>query len=404
MCKLSLLAVVLAATSSSSFQQGLAQAPASTPAPAANRIVGALVKVDGMKLTLKDQQGAESTVTLGDTTRIVRIAPGQTSMAGATPIQLTDLQPGDRLLVRTAPAADGSLNATVVVAMKQADIAQQQAQAQTAWQHGVGGIVKSVDAASRTVTVAAGSAAETTLQLGPTTVVKRYAPESIQFEQAQPSSIDKIMPGDQLRARGTAGPEHTFKADEIIAGSFRNLSGTISSVDAQGGVVNFTDLASKQPVAVKVTNDTQLRRIDDATAEKLAATMKTAGPGAGGRPGAGGPPPGAPSGPPPGAPPNAGPAAHGDSEQGTTRRGMNESGGGGGSDLQQALTQATPIHIADLKKGDVVMVVASSGADKQLGAVTMVKGVEPLLRASPNGSAAMLSAWSVGGGAQAPAQ
>ena len=57
-----------------------------------------------------------------------------------------------------------------------------------------------------------------------------------------------------------------------------------------------------------------------------------------------------------------------------------------------------------MKKGDVVMVVASSGADKQLGAVTLVKGVEPLLRASPNGSAAMLSAWSVGGGAPAGAQ
>ncbi len=398
MQKLSTLAILLTAFSTYlPSAQVLAQAPPATTASAANRVVGALVKVEGMKLTLKDQQGTETAVTVADTTKIVRIAPGQTSMAGATPIQLTDLQPGDRLLVRTAPASDGSLGATVVVAMKQGDIAQQQSQAQAAWQHGVGGIVKSIDAASRTVTVAATTTAETTIQLSPTTVIKRYAPESVQYEQAQPSSIDKIMPGDQLRARGTAGPEHTFKADEIIAGSFRNLSGTISSVDAQAGVVNFTDLASKQPVAVKVTNDTQLRRIDDATAEKLAATMKASS--GGGRQGAGGPPAGAPA-----APPSAGPAAHGVSEQGTTRRGMNEAGTGGGTDLQQALTQAAPIHIADLKKGDVVMVVASSGADKQLGAVTLVKGVEPLLRASPNGSAAMLSAWSVGGGAPAGAQ
>ena len=398
MQKLSTLAILLTAFSTYlPSAQVLAQAPPATTASAANRVVGALVKVEGMKLTLKDQQGTETAVTVADTTKIVRIAPGQTSMAGATPIQLTDLQPGDRLLVRTAPASDGSLGVTVIVAMKQGDIAQQQSQAQAAWQHGVGGIVKSIDAASRTVTVAATTTAETTIQLSPTTVIKRYAPESVQYEQAQPSSIDKIMPGDQLRARGTAGPEHTFKADEIIAGSFRNLSGTISSVDAQAGVVNFTDLASKQPVAVKVTNDTQLRRIDDATAEKLAATMKASS--GGGRQGAGGPPAGAPA-----APPSAGPAAHGVSEQGTTRRGMNEAGTGGGTDLQQALTQAAPIHIADLKKGDVVMVVASSGADKQLGAVTLVKGVEPLLRASPNGSAAMLSAWSVGGGAPAGAQ
>ncbi len=73
-------------------------------------------------------------------------------------------------------------------------------------------------------------------------------------------------------------------------------------------------------------------------------------------------------------------------------------GGGAGSDLQQALAKAPAIHLSDLKKGDFVMVVASSSADNQLGAVTLVSNVEPLLRASPNGSAAMLSNWSMGGG------
>ncbi len=399
MRKSSSLAAVLAAASILPGAFLLrAQAPAAAPA-AANRIVGSLVKADGTTLTIKDQQGTESTVTVNDATKLLRLAPGQTSMAGATPIVLSDLQPGDRLLVRIAPATGGTMTATTVIAMKQTDIAQQQAAERTAWQHGAGGIVKSVDPAGRKVVVAANGAAETTIELTPATVIKRYAPQSVQYAQAQPSSLDKIVAGDQLRARGTSGPDHTFKADEIIAGSFRNLSGTISSVDASGGVVNFTDLASKQAVAVKVTNDTQLRSLDDATAEKLAGAMKTAAPGAGGPPGAG-----ASAGGGSKTTANAGPAAHGVSEQGTTRRGMNEAGGAGGPDLQQAFTQAAPIHLSDLRKGDVVMVVASSGADQQLGAVTMVKGVEPLLRASPNGSAAMLSAWSVGGGAGVPAQ
>ena len=373
----------------------LAQA---APPAAGTRVVGAVVSIDGMKITLKDQQGTQTTVTVTDATKLVRITPGQTSLASAAPIQLTDLQPGDRLLVRTQ-AGDAGIVAVSIVAMKQADIAQQHAQVQAAWQHGVGGLVKSVDASARTIMIAGtGSAPGMTIQLSTAAMVKRYAPESVQYEQAQPSSIDKIMPGDQLRARGTAGADHTFIADEVIAGSFRNLSGKLTAVDAQAGTMSFVDLASKQPLTIKVTGDTQLRKLDDATADKLAASMKQAEPGsAGGRVrgaaggAAGGPGTGA------GAASDAS-ATHGVSEQGTTRHGMGDSGASSGGDLQQALEHAAQIHLNDLRKNDFVMVVASASADNQLGAVSVVSNVEPLLRASPNGSAAMLSSWSMGGG------
>ena len=34
------------------------------------------------------------------------------------------------------------------------------------------------------------------------TIVRRYAPDSIQFDEAKPSTLADIKPGDQLRARG----------------------------------------------------------------------------------------------------------------------------------------------------------------------------------------------------------
>ncbi len=377
-----------------------AQAPA-TASASSNRVVGALLRIDGKTLALKDQQGKETSVTLTDATKLMRIAPGQTSLASATPIQLSDLAVGDRLLVRTQPAAaDGSMTAVTVIAMKQADITQQQQQTQTAWQHGVGGLVKSVDAAKRSIVIdSRASGGLVTVQMAPTAVVKRYAPESIQYEQAQPSSIDKIMPGDQLRARGTAGSttatDHSFKADEVVAGSFKNLSGKITGVDAQTGMVSFTDLASKQMVAIKVTDATQLRKLDDATADKLAASMKAAN--GGGRDGGGDRAAGDVK-PAAGTPGGAAPA--GSSPAGDSRGQREPSAAGSGSDaadMQQAFTRAAPIHLTDLRKNDLVMVVASAGADSQLGAVTVITGIEPLLRASPNGSAAMLSNWSMGG-------
>jgi len=387
----------------------LAQAPAATPANP-TRIMGSVVKVEGQKLTLKDQQGSETTVTITDGTKLLQIAPGQTNLASATPIQLTSIQVGDRLLVRVQPAADGSgMTATTVVAMKQSEIAQQHAAILAAWQHGVGGLVKQVDVPDRTVvldTNGIGHPKTVTVKLGPATIVKRYAAESVQYEQAQPSSLDRIAVGDQLRARGSAaGDPAIFQADEVIAGSFRSISGKIASVDAAAGTVSLTDLATKQPVQLKVTSDSQLRKLDDATAEKLAAEMKTAGDAAGGRP-AGAPAGGAPptgGAPPAGGAPASGPPSGGPPSGGAQgwHRGVAGAGAGGGSDMQQALAHAQAIQLSSLKKGDLVMAVASSGADNQLGAVTMVTGVEPLLRASPNASAAGLSNWSLGGGGAA---
>lgn len=362
----------------------------------ASRLAGSLVKVDGKQITVKDAQGAESTVVVTDATKLLEIAPGQTSLAGAKPIQLTDMAPGDRLLVlRITPAADGSGNtAGVVVAMKQADIAQQRAAETEAWQHGVGGLVKSVDVDGKSIQIASGAAGKSvTVKLGPSAIVKRYAAESVQYDQAKPSSLDKIMAGDQLRARGTAGADGTtFQADEVVAGSFRNFSGKITAVDTAGGMITLSDLATKQPVQLKVTSDSQLRKLDDATADKLAAAMKPAGDAGGGGARAGG-------GPPAGGPPAGGPPP-GAGDGGAGRHGGG-AGGAGGADMQQALAHAPAIQLAELKRGDLVMVVASSGADNQMGAVTLVTGVEPLLRASPSASASVLANWSLNGGAPA---
>jgi hypothetical protein len=54
--------------------------------------------------------------------------------------------------------------------------------------------------------------------------------------------------------------------------------------------------------------------------------------------------------------------------------------------------------MADLQKGDAVMIVSTLGADSNtVTAITVLAGVEPILTAAPNRSAAMLSPWTLGG-------
>jgi len=71
----------------------------------------------------------------------------------------------------------------------------------------------------------------------------------------------------------------------------------------------------------------------------------------------------------------------------------------GGGDPQQMLSHAPAIQIADLKKGEAVMLVSTEGTT-DVTAITLLAGVEPLLE-SPAASQNLLSNWSMssGGGA-----
>jgi len=72
---------------------------------------------------------------------------------------------------------------------------------------------------------------------------------------------------------------------------------------------------------------------------------------------------------------------------------------GGAPDFQQILNRMPIVALADLHKGDAVMLVATQGTPSSAStAITLLTGVEPILRAAPNGSQAMmLTPWSLGG-------
>ena len=83
-------------------------------------------------------------------------------------------------------------------------------------------------------------------------------------------------------------------------------------------------------------------------------------------------------------------------------------GGGmhaGGGDFQQILSRMPSVALADLHKGDAVLVVATEGSATASTAITLLSGVEPILQAAPNGSQAMmLTPWSLGGAPGGDAQ
>ena len=350
--------------------------------------LGTVQTLSGNTITVKNDAGATMQVTVEDNARLLRIEPGQKTLAGASPFSLTDLQTGDRVMARGSANADGkSLDATMLVAIKGADIAQKQEREREDWQkRGTGGLVKSVDPAAGTVTISsgAGGTRTTVIHASPTTIVRRYAPGSVKFDQAVKSTLDQIKPGDQLRARGSRSADGTtLDAEEIVSGSFLNLAGPIQAVNADASTITLTDTATKKPVVISVTPDSEVKKLDPAVAQRLAARMTGAKrPDGSPAPAAGGPPPGA-SGPP-----------SGDRPAGATGRGP-----GSGPDFQQLLARSPSVTLKDLQKGNMVIVVATEGQSPQSAtAITVVAGVEPMLQASTSASQAMLSsAWNLGG-------
>ena len=384
-------------------QVAQAQSAPQTSAQSASiaRPVGTIKAISGNTITLTTDAGTDVTILVQDATKLVRIAPGQKDLKDAAPIQLQDVQVGDRILVRGKLADDGkSVLAATLIAMKKEDISQKQARDREEWQkHGAGGLVSSVDPATNTIIVSLPSIGEKknlTVHLSKDTIMRRYAPDSVKFDDAKPAPLDQIKPGDQLRARGSRNADGTeLTAVEIVSGTFRNIAGIISAIDPSAGTVTLQDLTTKKPVTVKITSESQLRKLPPQMAQRIAMRLKgtpaeaatPAADGAASRANAS-------QNPNPRGARLGGPGAGGPD-------GMGRPAGNGSPDLQQAINRMPPATLSDLQKGDTVMLVATEGGPGGMPtAITLLGGVETILQASPNSNAStILSPWSLGSGA-----
>ena len=343
------------------------------------RTVGVVKSISSGSITVTADSGETVAASLQDDTKIIRVAPGQKDLKEASPLKVEDVQIGDRILVRGIPGASGQpLKAVTIIVMKQADVASKQEQQRDDWQkRGVGGLVTGVNAAVGTITISLGpgtaGAPAKTLAIRTTkeTVLRRYAANSIKFDDAKPRPISDIKSGDQLRARGSKNADGTeLAAEEIISGSFRNIEGTILAKDEAATTLTVQDLLTKRPVIVKLGSDSTMKALPPEMAQRIAVRLK-GGAGASGGTGSGG-----------------------GARQTGSGGGASGPGGGGTPDLQRFLSRLPSKGLADLKKGDAVMIVATEGGDgTPVTAITLLAGVEAILTAAPNGT---LSSWTLG--------
>jgi hypothetical protein len=291
------------------------------------------------------------------------------------------------------------LSAVRIVVIKSTAINARNENEQADWQRrGTGGIVKSVSG----MDIAVGVGTRTiTIDTTPSTVFKRYAADSIKFQDASNGKLGDIQPGDQLRARGDKSADGTsVKADEVVTGTFDNLSGVLVSVNPAESTLTLKDLSTKKMFTVKVTANSELHALPPELAASLAARS---------RPGAA-----APSGT--ASAPQAGASGTGASGAAGNRpgyagpnapAGAGAAGGRRAGDLSQIVARLPLQTLADLKPGTAVLIVGSQGsAPGQVTAITLLSGVDALLTAPAGSAPFTLSPWNIGapeggeGGAQ----
>jgi hypothetical protein len=394
----------------------------SAQTPAA-KVIGTVKSVTGSSVFVTLDNGTDTSVSFADTARILRAVPGQ-DLKSATPIQVSDIQVGDRLSARGQAGDANSLSASFALVMKKSDIAQKQQQERDEWRKGVGGLVKEINASAGTITIPnslAGAGKQIVIHVSPQTDVRRYSPDSVKFEDAKPSTLDQVKAGDQVRARGTKNADETeFTAQAIVSGAFREMAATVVSTDVASNSVTLTDLATKKPVTIKVGPDSMPRKLPQFLAMGVAVCLK-----GGSLPVIGGAAPGQSASSTNGSPGSwQGGGAQRDGQRNPGSSGGQNTGNGQGGpggfggfrgnsghppDCQQLLARMPEIlaripamPLADLNKGDAVLLVATEGKEGSAPtAITLLAGVEPILTAAPpgmNAAATVLSPWNLGQG------
>lgn len=326
-------------------------------------------------------------ITITDKTPIKKVSAENPNFATATPGNFSDVGVGDKLTVSGIMSEDGkTLAARSVYFITKADIAAKNAKEAAEWQRrGITGKVTAVNPQTNQMTV------ETRTLMGSSNVVVtpkegvkflRYAPDSIRFDEAVASSLADTKVGDMVRALGDKSSDGlSFAAEQVVAGAFQTIAGTVKSIDTAKNEVVIKNLQTNKDVTIVISETSVLKRFPAEQAEMLARfQMMGAGGGARpvGQPGQGGQGGGARGTQPPTGNPGANP---GGSPGGQGRPGMG--GGRGAGGVEDMLERSPNISAADLKVGDIIALSSTKTADvARIKAIKLFAGVEPFLRSA----------------------
>jgi len=316
------------------------------------RVIGEVQLIDRTagKISVKTDTGEIVAVTFDANTAYLKVPPGQTNLDKASKVSLSDVEAKDRVLARGKVVEAKTLPANQVIVMSKADIQQARAQEQARWrQRGIAGVITAIspdtqpgkrDATAQVYDQVGGKTM--TMAFTESTRFRRYAPDSVDFEDAKPGSFTDIKVGDQVRALGEKTPDGSRAVvEEVVSGSFLTVSGNVVETNAESGEVKIAQLSNRRPITVSVSKHSKVRRVSPQMVtllvqKSLAASMVQQ-------------PQGQPTPTPAPRPP----------------------------DLQELFERTPQIPITEIKPGEIILVSSAKGPDpSKVVAIAILTGVD----------------------------
>jgi len=362
-------------------------------------VSGTVAKVNAKdgSLTVKPDKGdANTTVKFNEQTTFSIIPAGETDVKKGKPGAPTDVVEGDKVLARVLTADPTGKPARTIYVTKSADLAKLRERTQEEWKTATNGLVTAIEPGKIKINSklpGSPAAKEIALDISGKVDYERYNPENGKYED---SNLAAVKVGDQVRVLGQKNADSTeIKAENIGTGSFRTIGVQVKSIDPATKQIMGTETGSKTPIVIALREDTSLKKFTDMAAmmvaRQLNPTYQQAGGRRGGGAGGGAEGGGRGGGMPPG-------GAGGEGAPGGGGRGGGR--GRGAMDVGKIIDQQPTIQLTELKPGDPIIVLGANTKDSgRMVAITLVAGVEPILRAAPNNGADPLAgSWNMGGG------
>ena len=220
-------------------------------------------KSSSFALGIRSDAGETVFVPFGTETEVVQVAPSEHDLSKAVPAAVTGILPGDRVMVSFVA---GTPEARRIVVIASRDIAKRNEAEKLDWQNrGISGIAASRTATAIAVEIRTPQVRRTAIVgVSRKTKVRRYAPDSVKFSDSIEATIAEISPGDQVRARGLKSADgSTLAAEEIVFGTFLTRLGPITAIRREAHEIQIQDLATKQPLTVRLTADSHLKMMPE---------------------------------------------------------------------------------------------------------------------------------------------
>jgi hypothetical protein len=196
-------------------------------------------------------------------TEVVQVAPGERDLSKTKRVRVTDLALDDRVMVSFV---SGMKEARRIVLISATDIEKRNETERLDWQkRGISGIVTAKNGDEITLQMRTPQGPpEIAVAITPKTTIRRYAPDSVKFADAEWSTIAEIAVGDQVRTRGSKNEDGSkVTADDLVFGTFLSRIGAVTAIDPEARAFTIDDLVTKKPVTIRVVSGTQLKAMPD---------------------------------------------------------------------------------------------------------------------------------------------